>query len=139
MMAIATSVANSFKLEILQGIHEPGDDYKIALYTDAATLGAATTAYSATNEIAGTGYTAGGLSLTGYAASLVSGVAILDFDDPAWADATITARGAMIYNASKANRAVGTFDFGANVSSTAAEFRVELPAAGSATAVIRVA
>jgi hypothetical protein len=138
-MAITTAVANSFKVEILQGIHEPGDDYKIALYTDAATLGAATTAYSATNEVSGTGYTAGGLSLSGYSASLASGVGILDFADPAWAAATITARGALIYNASKSNRAVGTFDFGANVSSTAAEFKVELPAAGSSTAVIRVA
>jgi len=138
-MAITTAIANSFKLEILGGTHEPGDDYKIALYTNAATLGAATTAYSATNEITGAGYTAGGISLSGYAASLSSGVAYLDFANPEWPAATITARGALIYNASKANRAVGVFDFGADVTSTAATFTVELPAAGSATAVIRVA
>lgn len=82
---------------------------------------------------------AGGKSLSGYAASLASGVAFLDFDNPEWASATITARGALIYNASKSNRAVGVFDFGADVTSTAASFTVELPAAGSATAVIRVA
>lgn len=138
-MAITTAVANSFKVEILQGIHEATDDYRIALYTDAATLGAGTTAYAATNEVTGSGYTAGGQSLSGYSASLASGVGFLDFDDPAWSDATITARGALIYNASKANRAVGVFDFGTNVSSTAAEFRVELPAPGATTAVIRVA
>ncbi len=138
-MAITTAIPNSFKLEILQGIHAPGDDYKVALYTNAATLSAATTAYSATNEASGAGYVAGGKSLSGYAASLASGVAFLDFDNPEWASATITARGALIYNASKSNRAVGVFDFGADVTSTAASFTVELPAAGSATAVIRVA
>jgi len=138
-MAITTAIANSFKLEILDGIHAPGDDYKIALYTSTATLGASTTAYSATNEVTGEGYTAGGISLTGRSASLSGTVAFLDFSDPSWADATITARGALIYNASKANRAVGAFDFGANVSSTAATFTVELPAAGSTTAVVRVA
>lgn len=138
-MAITTAIANSFKLEILQGIHEPGDDYKIALYAAAATLGAGTTAYSATNEVSGAGYTAGGKSLTGYAAALASGVAYLDFADPSWAAATITARGALIYNASKANRAVGVFDFGADVTSTAAAFTVELPAPGAATAVVRIA
>lgn len=138
-MAITTAIPNSFKLEILQGIHAPGDDYKVALYTNAATLSAATTAYSATNEASGAGYVAGGKSLSGYTASLASGVAFLDFDNPEWASATITARGALIYNASKSNRAVGVFDFGADVTSTAASFTVELPAAGSATAVIRVA
>lgn len=138
-MPITTAVANSYKVEILQGIHDAADDYRMALYTDAATLGAGTTVYSATNEVVGAGYTAGGQSLTGYAATQDSGVGILDFNDPAWADATITARGALIYNATRANRAVGAFDFGGTVSSTAAEFTVELPAPGSTTAVIRVA
>lgn len=138
-MAITTSVCNSYKREILEGIHDLADDYKIALYTDAANLSATTTAYSATNEVSGAGYTAGGLSLTGAAAALASGVGYLDFNDPAWADATITARGALIYNASKSNRAVAVFDFGANVSSTSAEFKVTMPAPGATTAVVRVA
>lgn len=138
-MAITTTVCNSFKREILEGIHETTDDYRIALYTASATLDATTTAYSASNEAAGAGYTAGGKSLTGLAVALASGVAYWDFDDPVWAEATITARGALIYNATKANRAVAAFDFGANIASTAADFRVAMPAPGASTAVVRVA
>ena len=138
-MAITTAIANSFKLEILQGTHLAADDYKIALYTSAATLGAGTTAYSATNEVSGAGYTAGGLSLSGYAAALSGSVAYLDFDSPSWAAATITARGALIYNATKGNKAVAAFDFGADVASTAAAFTVDLPAPGASTAVVRIA
>jgi hypothetical protein len=137
-MAIATGLANSFKLEILTGIHAPEDEYKIALYTSAANLGASTGTYTATGEASGEGYTAGGKALTGYQASSASGVAFLDFDSPSWADATITARGALIYNATKGNRAVAAFDFGADITSTAATFSVEIPAPTSTTAVIRV-
>ena len=138
-MAITTAIADSFKLEILQGIHAAADVYRIALYTSSATLGAATTAYSSSNEVSGSGYAAGGAVLAGYAAALSGGVAYLDFADPSWPDATINARGALIYNASKANRAVAAFDFGGDVISTAAAFTVELPAATSSTAVIRIA
>jgi hypothetical protein len=138
-MAITTALCNSYKQEILQGIHLAADTYKIALYTNAATLGKGTTAYSATNEVSGTGYTAGGATLSGFAATLDGDVACLDFADPSWANATITARGALIYNASRSNKAVAAFDFGADVSSTNATFAGVLPAADASNALIRIA
>lgn len=137
-MPITTAICNSFKQEILQGIHLAADTYKIALYSNAATLSKATTAYSTTNEITGTGYTAGGATLSGYAASLSGDTAFLDWSDPSWANATITARGAMIYNASRSNKAVAVYDFGADVSSTNAAFTVTLPAADASNAVVRI-
>jgi len=140
-MAITAAICNSFKQELLSMTpHTAADVYKIALFTSAATLNKATTAYAATNEVSGTGYTAGGATLTGFAVTLDADTAILDWTtDPAWADATITARGALIYNSSRANRAVAVLDFGADISSTAAAFTVTLPAAAAATGLIRVA
>ena len=138
-MAITTAVCNSFKQEILEGVHASGDTYKIALYTDAATLGASTTAYSATNEVAnGNGYTTGGATLSGFSTGLSSGTAYLTFSDASWSSATITARGCLIYNSSKSNKAVAVFDFGSNIVSTNGTFTVDIPAAG-ATALIRIA
>lgn len=138
-MAITAAVPNSFKLEVLQGIHTSTDTYKIALFTSAATLSKATSAYSTTGETSGTGYTAGGLTLTGYAATLDTDTAILDFADPSWAAASITARGALIYNASKANRAVLVLDFGADITSTNGPFSVTLPAPTAAAGALRLA
>ena len=115
------------------------DEFRMALYTSAATLSKASTVYTATGEVVGDGYTAGGKVLTGAAVSLDGDTAILDFGDPSWPDATITARGAMIYNATQGNKAVAVLDFGANVSSTAAAFAVQLPAPTAAAGVIRVA
>ena len=137
-MAITTAVCNSWKLEVLDGVHQPGDSYKIALYTADANLGAATTAYTAVGEASGAGYAAGGVELSGRVSAISGGVAYLDFADPSWASATITARGAMIYNATQGNKAVAVFDFGADVSSTAATFGVVLPDPG-ALATIRIA
>jgi hypothetical protein len=136
-MAITTAICNSFKQEILEGVHDAADTYKIALYTDAATLGASTTAYSATNEVTGTGYTAGGETLTGYTSGLSSNTAYITFSDPSWSDATITARGCLIYNSSKSNKALAAFDFGANVVAVSGTFTIDLPAAG-ASALIRI-
>lgn len=138
-MAITTAICNSFKAELLDGTHASGDTYKIALYTSAATLDKTTTAYSSTNEVSGTGYTAGGAVLSGRANASASDVAYLDFADPTWASATITARGAMIYNSSKSNKAVAVFDFGADVTSTAGTFTVQMPAPAYNTAIIRAA
>ena len=115
------------------------DEFWMALYTSAATLSKASTVYTAAGEVVGDGYTAGGKVLTGAAVSLDGDTAVLDFVDPSWPDATITARGAMIYNATQGNKAVAVFDFGANVSSTAAAFAVQLPAPTAAAGVIRVA
>jgi hypothetical protein len=137
-MTITTAICNSYKQEILEGVHASTDTYKIALYTDSATLGAATTAYSSTNEVAnGGGYTTGGLTLQNYQSGLSSSTAYITFDDPQWTTATITARGCLIYNSSKSNKAVAAFDFGSNVSSTNGTFTVDLPEAG-ATALIRI-
>jgi hypothetical protein len=137
-MAITTAICNSYKQEILEGVHASGDTYKIALFTSSATLGASTTAYASTNEVEGTGYTAGGISLTGFSSGLSGSTAYITFTDAAWSNATITARGALIYNSSKSNKAVAVFDFGQNVSSTSGTFTVDFPAAG-AEALIRIA
>lgn len=138
-MAITTALCNSFKQEILEGVHASADTYKVALYTSTATLGASTTAYSSTNEVAnGNGYTTGGATLTGITTGLSGSTAYLTFSDPSWASATITARGCLIYNSSKSNKAVAAFDFGGDVTSTNGTFTVDFPAAG-ASALIRIA
>lgn len=138
-MAITSAVCDSYTLELLSGTHTNTDTYKIALYTSAATLSAATTAYSATNEVVGAGYTAGGVALSGFATSLDTGVAILDFTtDPSWTSATITARGALIYNSSKTNKAVAVLDFGSDIASTNGTFTVQFPTAAAATGLIRI-
>jgi hypothetical protein len=137
-MAITTAICNSYKQEILEGVHASDDTYKIALYTSSATLGASTTAYSATNEVTGAGYDAGGKTLTGYVSGLSSGTAYITFDDPSWTSSTITARGCLIYNSSKSNKAVACFDFGSDVISVSGTFTIDLPAAG-ASALIRIA
>ena len=137
-MAILQAIATSFKAEILQGIHDSADTYKIALYTSAATLGATTTAYSATNEVSGTGYTAGGQVLSGFSVTTSGTTAILDFTtDPSWENATITARGALIYNASKANKAVMVLDFGSDKSNSEGTFTIRLPLPDATNGLIR--
>ena len=138
-MAILQAIATSFKAEILQGIHDSADTYKIALYTSAATLGATTTAYSATNEVSGTGYTAGGQVLSGFNVTTSGITAILDFTtDPFWENATITARGALIYNSSKSNKAVYVLDFGSDIISTNGTFAITLPTPDATNGLIRL-
>lgn len=137
-MAITSALCNSYKQEILEGVHASTDTYKIALYNDSAELAASTTAYSATNEVSGTGYSAGGVSLSGFSSGLSGSTAYLTFSDPAWADSTITARGCLIYNSSKSNKAVAVFDFGQNVSSVNGTFTVDFPGAGGSS-LIRLA
>lgn len=136
-MTITTAICKSYKQEILEGIHASADTYKIALYTDAATLDASTTAYSATNEVSGAGYSAGGAILSGYTSGLSSNTAYITFSDPSWSNSTITARGCLIYNSSKSNKAVAVFDFGANIVSVNGAFNIDLPVAGS-SALIRI-
>lgn len=137
-MAITTAICNSYKLELLGGTHQAGDVYKMALYTSSAVLDKTTTAYSATNEVSGTGYTAGGITLAGEARALDGDTAMLDFSDPTWSAATITAAGCLIYNSSRANKAVAAYSFGGNVTSTGGNFTVQIPAAAAATALVRV-
>jgi len=137
-MAITTAICSSYKKELFDGVHAAADTYKIALFSDAATLSAATTAYATTNEVTGAGYTQGGKTLTGFASGLDGTTAYLTFTDVSWDSATITARGCLIYNSSKSNKAVAAFDFGQNVISTNGTFTVDFPGTG-ASSLIRIA
>lgn len=142
-MAITQAMTTSFKQELMEGVHDfTTDTFKIALYTSSATLDATTTAYSATNEVSGTGYTAGGntLTVTGGAVSTSGTTAYIDFADTTWSTATITARGAVIYNSSAVgNPAVAVLDFGADKTSTAGDFTVSFPTADASNAIVRIA
>lgn len=139
-MAIAQSMVSSFKQQILLGEHDLDTDViKLALYTSAATLDAATTVYSTSNEVVGTGYTAGGNTLTGATVSLTGTTAFVDFANTTFTTATITARGALIYNSSKADKAIAVLDFGSDKTSTAGDFTVQFPANDSSSAIIRIA
>lgn len=142
-MAITQAMTTSFKQELLEGVHDfTTHTFKIALYSSSATLSAATTAYSATNEVSGTNYTAGGntLTVTGGAVSTSGTTAFIDFADTTWSAASITARGAVIYNSSAAgNPAVAVLDFGADKTSTDGDFTVQFPTADASNAIIRIA
>ena len=142
-MAITQALCTSFKQELMEGVHDfTSHTFKIALYTSSATLSAATTAYSATNEVSGTGYTAGGetLTVTGGAVSISGTTAFIDFSDVSWASATITARGALIYNDTVAgDPAVAVLDFGADRTATSGTFTVQFPTADASNAIVRIA
>lgn len=156
-MAITQAMCSSFKAEILLAVHDfrpSGDTFKIALYTSSASLDANTTAYSATNEVSGTNYTAGGgslvnLGVTTVSASSTAGTGYTDFTDFTWSNATITARGALIYNNTPSansnanttltNAAVAVLDFGSDKTSTGGDFTVEFPTPANTTAIIRIA
>lgn len=138
-MAISQGLCTSFKAEILSGGHLSTDVYKIALYTSAASLDASTTAYSATSEVSGTGYTAGGATLSGFSVTTSGTTAILDWTtDPSWANATITARGALIYNSSKSNKSVAVLNFTTDKTSTDGTFTVVLPTPDASNGLIRI-
>lgn len=139
-MAITQSMCTSAKVDFLGGVIDLDTDVmKIALYTSAATLDASTTAYTTSNEAVGTGYTAGGNTLTGATISSSGTTAFVDFADTTWTTATITARGALIYDSSKSNKAVAVLDFGADKTSTAGDFTVVFPANDATNAIIRIA
>jgi hypothetical protein len=143
-MAITQAMCTSFKIALLNGEMDFSSDttqtFKIALYTSAATLDASTTAYSTTNEVTGTGYTAGGNTLTISTNPTSTGTtAFLDFADTTWTDATITARGALIYQSGGTNPAVAVLDFGADKTSTAGDFQVQFPTADATNAIVRIA
>jgi hypothetical protein len=149
-MAITQAMATSFKVQILDGVHNFGtgvvrastaaDTFKIALYTSSATLDASTTAYTTSNEVVGTGYTAGGNTLTVSVVPTSSGTtAYLSFSNTSWSTATITARGALIYNSTQSNAAVAILDFGSDKTSTAGTFTIVFPTADATDAIIRIA
>lgn len=145
-MAITQAMCTSFKQALLDGEMDFSSDttqvFKIALYTSSATLSAATTAYSATNEVSGTGYTAGGntLSISTNPTNGGSGTTVyLSFTNTTWSTATITARGALIYQSGGSNPAVAVLDFGADKTSTAGDFQIQFPTADASNAIIRIA
>ena len=143
-MAITQAVCTSFKQEILVEGHDftatTGDTFKIALYSSSATLSASTTAYSATNEVSNSGtYTAGGGSLTAVTPTTSGTTALCDFSDISFTSATITARGALVYNSSASNKAVVVLDFGGDKTSTSGTFTIAFPAADANNAILRLA
>ena len=142
-MAISQTLTDTFLQDCLDGgqnLGNGGNTLKIALYTSSASLGATTSAYTTSNEVSGTGYTAGGATLSSQAVAYDSTnqVAYFDAADPAWSTATITARGALIYNNSKSNASIAVLDFGSDYTSTAGTFTIQLPSAAYNTAIIRI-
>jgi hypothetical protein len=138
-MAITSAICKSFKREMVEGIHDfTTDVFYLALYSSSATLDADTTAYSATNEITGTGYVAGGQALTTVAPVVSGAKALVDFADESWTGATFTANGGVIYNSSKANRAVCTVAFGIDKTVAAGTFTVIFPTPDATNAMIRI-
>jgi len=143
-MAITQAMCTSFKKALLDGEMDFSSDtsqtFKIALYTSSASLDASTTAYSTTNEVSGTGYTAGGNTLTVVAPTTSGTTAFLDFNNTTWSTATITARGAVIYLANgSTNPAVAVLDFGGDKTSTAGDFTIQFPTADASNAIVRIA
>lgn len=134
---IAQTLTTSFKEQLFLAVHNfSTDTFNIALYTASANLGAGTTVYTATGEITGAGYIAGGIPLTGVTVSVSGTTAFIDFGNPVWAG-SLTARGALIYNASKSNKAVAVLDFGADKTSVVG-FTIVMPANTSTSALIRI-
>lgn len=142
-MAITSAICTSFKQELLVGTHNftasTGNTFKLALYTSSATLGASTTAYSTTNEVSGTNYTAGGNALTSVTPTTSGTTAICDFADLTFGTATVTARGCLIYNSSASDKAVAAIDFGGDKTSTAGNFTIVFPSPTATGAIIRLA
>lgn len=143
-------MCTSFKQQLLEAVHDfratGGDTFKIALYTSSATMTAATTAYSSTNEItntSGSAYTAGGLALTNVNPTTGGTTAYTDFADATWSAASFTARGALIYNTTPThtytNPSVVVLDFGSDKTASAGDFTVVFPTANSTDAIIRIA
>jgi hypothetical protein len=145
-MAITQAVTTSFKKQLLEGAHDfrsGGDTIYMALYTSSATLDASTTAYTATGETSGTGYVAAGQELTKVAPTSSGTTAFIDFADETWSTATITARGALIYNTTPAhtytNPSIVVLDFGGDKTSTSGDFTVIFPTADASNAILRLA
>jgi len=143
-MAITQAMCTSFKQELMTGTHNfttsTGNTFKLALYTSSATLGAATTAYSATNEASGTNYTAGGAALTIVTPTTSGTTALTDFADLTFSNATVTANGALIYNdTASGDPSVVVLAFGGDKTSTAGDFTIQFPTADASNAIIRIA
>ena len=138
-MAITQALANTFKEDLMDTTANlEANTLKVALYDNTATLSSATTAYATANEVTGTNYTAGGEAMTGMAVTLDGSTAIFDADNVSWANATITAQAAVIYNNSLSNAAIAVLDFGGNKTSTNGTFEIQFTNANASTALIRL-
>ena len=138
-MAITTALCTSFKKELIEAVHDfTSDTFKIALYSSSASLDATTTAYSTSNEVSGTGYSAGGVTLSVVAPSTDGTTGLVDFGNPSWSNSTFSTSGALIYNSSKSNKAVAVFSFGSSQSVSSANFNITMPAAAAGTAIVRI-
>jgi len=144
-MAISSAICNSFKQEILVEGHNftnGTDQFKLALYTSSASLGASTTAYSTSNEItntSGSAYTAGGKNLTSVTPTLDGSTAVCDFGDISFTSASFTANGCLIYNSTNSDKAVCVVAFGGDKTVSNGTFTIQFPAAGASTAIVRIA
>ena len=136
-MAIQQGITTSFKQEMLQaGQNLATDTLKIALYTAFSTIGPNTTVYTTSNEITGTGYTAGGIALTGVTiGTSTDGVVFVDFANATWPSSQLNARGALIYNVTRSNASVAVLDFGSDKTMT--NFTITMPVNAATTALIR--
>jgi hypothetical protein len=136
-------MCTSFKQELLVGTHNftatSGNSFKLALYTSSASLGAGTTAYTTSNEVSGTGYTAAGAALTSVTPTTSGTTAFCDFADLTFSSSTITANGALIYNDTQSDKAVCTLAFGGDKTSTSGDFTISFPTADASSAIIRIA
>lgn len=143
-MAITTNaICNSFKEDNLKGLHNftvsTGDVFKLALYTNSATIGADTTSFTTSGEVGDTGqYASGGGALVNALVSVNGTTAFVDFNDLSFTGVTLTARGALIYNTSETNKAVAVLDFGSDKTATAGTFTVQFPNANDTQAIIRI-
>tara|TARA_R100000773_G_C4184635_1_gene92942 strand:- start:81 stop:509 length:429 start_codon:yes stop_codon:yes gene_type:complete len=141
-MAITQAVCNSFKKELLEGVHNfasGGDTFQLALYTSAATINAATTSFTTTGQVSASGtYTSGGGQLKSQNTSVANGVAIVDFADLSFTGVTITARGALIYNTTDSKKAVAVLDFGSDKTATSGTFTIQFPAFTTSAAILRI-
>ena len=136
---ITAGLTTSFKEQVLLGVHDLDNDViKVALYTSSATLDANTTVYSATDEVSGTGYTAGGQVLLNVTVQQGNGVGYASFDDPSWPGANFTTRGALIYNYTKSNKSIGVLNFGTDQTMANQGFTIQFPADNPETALIRI-
>jgi len=136
---ITAGLTTSFKREVLLGIHDLDTDVlKIALYTSSADLGPDTTVYSTTDEVSGTGYTAGGEVILNVVVQQGNGTGYATFDDPSWPGANFTTRGALIYNYTKSNKSIGVLNFGTDQTMANQGFTIQFPADNPETALIRI-
>ena len=136
---ITAGLTNSFKQQLLQGVHDFSvDTIKIALYTSSAQLDAATTVYTTSNEISGTAYTAGGVVLTGATVTLTGTIAYVSFNNPTWNGSSFTTRAALLYNFSKANKSIGVLNFGLDQTTVNQQFQIQFPPNNAENALIRI-